>query len=136
APSASDSVADPLADVMADIAKDRKTGMEGRGASKPAVTEARLPTLPFGGDKWGRDVIKKTIKGSETSIFVGLAAAVLATFIGTMMGALAGYYGGHVDDFFNWFYSILSSIPFLLLILTVAAVLQQKGTMTIVLILG
>jgi peptide/nickel transport system permease protein len=121
---------DPLADVMADIQK-------GRGAAAPApATEARAVTLPFGGDKWGRDVLKKTIKGSETSIFVGLAAAFVATFIGTVLGAAAGYYGRHVDDALNWFYSVFSSIPYLLLILAVAAVLQQKGTLTIILILG
>jgi len=120
---------DPLADVMADIRKDAK--------SAPAdVAEARASTLPFGGDKWGRDVLKKTIKGSETSIFVGLAAAAVATLIGTVFGALAGYYGKWVDDLFNWFYSVFSSIPYLLLILAVAAVLQQKGTLTIILILG
>ena len=120
---------DPLADVMADIRKDAK--------SAPAdVAEARAPTLAFGGDKWGRDVLKKTIKGSETSIFVGLAAAAVATLIGTVFGALAGYYGKWVDDLFNWFYSVFSSIPYLLLILAVAAVLQQKGTLTIILILG
>ncbi|MET0683303.1 MAG: ABC transporter permease [Casimicrobiaceae bacterium] len=120
---------DPLADVMADIRKDAK--------SAPAdVVEARASTLPFGGDKWGRDVLKKTIKGSETSIFVGLAAAAVATLIGTVFGALAGYYGKWVDDLFNWFYSVFSSIPYLLLILAVAAVLQQKGTLTIILILG
>ena len=53
-----------------------------------------------------------------------------------MFGALAGYYGSWVDDFFNWFYSIFTSIPYLLLILAIAAVLQQKGTLTIILILG
>ena len=121
---------DPLADVMADIQKSR--------ASAPAAVapEARSATLPFGGDKWGRDVVKKTIKGSETSIFVGLAAAFVATFIGTVLGALAGYYGRWVDDALNWFYSVFSSIPYLLLILAVAAVLQQKGMLTIILILG
>ena len=120
---------DPLADVMADIRKDAK--------SAPAdVAEARASTLPFGGDKWGRDVLKKTIKGSETSIFVGLAAAAVATLLGTLFGAIAGYYGKWVDDAFNWFYSVFSSIPYLLLILAVAAVLQQKGTWTIILILG
>jgi peptide/nickel transport system permease protein len=119
---------DPLADVMADIRA---------GGSKTAETaEARSATLPFGGDKWGRDVLKKTVKGSETSIFVGLAAAAVAVFIGTIFGAVAGYYGKWVDDFFNWFYSIFSSIPYLLLILAVAAVLQQKGIHTIILILG
>src|SRR5437016_10090333 len=118
---------DPLADVMADI--------KAKGSKAEAV-EARAPTLPFGGDKWGRDVLKKTIKGSETSIFVGLAAAVVAVFLGTMFGAMAGYYGRWLDDFFNWFYSVFTSIPYLLLILAVAAVLQQKGTLTIILILG
>jgi peptide/nickel transport system permease protein len=120
---------DPLADVMADIRKDAKE-------KKAEVAEARQSTLPLGGDKWGRDVLKKTIKGSETSIFVGLAAAAVATFLGTLFGAIAGYYGKWVDDAFNWFYSVFNSIPYLLLILAVAAVLQQKGTLTIILILG
>jgi peptide/nickel transport system permease protein len=129
APAAGEKSVDPLADVMADIRKDE-------GAKKAEVAEARLPTLPLGGDKWGRDVLKKTIKGSETSIFVGLAAAAVATFLGTLFGAVAGYYGKWVDDAFNWFYSVFNSIPYLLLILAVAAVLQQKGTLTIILILG
>jgi peptide/nickel transport system permease protein len=118
---------DPLADVMADIKSK---------AVEAVPAEQRRATLPFGGDKWGRDVLKKVIKGSETSIFVGLAAAVVATLLGTVFGAIAGYYGKWLDDFFNWFYSVFTAIPYLLLILAVAAVLQQKGTFTIVLILG
>eukprot|EP01034_Spumella_vulgaris_P033969 gene33969-41897_t len=96
----------------------------------------RRPSLLFGADKWGHDVIKKTIKGGETSIVVGLVAALVAVALGTLFGAVSGFYGGLVDDFFNWFYSIFTSIPSILMILTVAAVLQQKGVMTIVLILG
>jgi len=126
---------DPLADVMADI-KASAAQRAAKGAAPAEPPEARAPTLPFGGDKWGRDVLKKTIKGSQTSIFVGLAAAVVAVFLGTVFGAVAGYYGKWADDFFNWFYSVFSSIPYLLLILAVAAVLQQKGTLTIILILG
>ena len=128
ATSASDSV-DPLAAVMADI-------RAGKGVGPEVKPQERKATLPFGGDKWGRDVLKKTIKGSETSIFVGLASAALATFLGTVFGAFSGYFGRWVDDAFNWFYSVFSSIPYLLLILAVAAVLQQKGTLTIILILG
>jgi len=126
-PGADSASVDPLADVMADI---RAKG------SKAEAVEARAATLPFGGDKWGRDVLKKVIKGSETSIFVGLAAAVVATFLGTLFGAIAGYYGRWLDDIFNWFYSVFTAIPYLLLILAVAAVLQQKGMFTIILILG
>jgi peptide/nickel transport system permease protein len=106
------------------------------GASGARAGVARRATLPFGADKWGHDVIKKTIKGGETSIVVGLVAALVAVSLGTLFGALAGYFGGFVDDLFNWFYSIFTSIPSILMILTVAAVLQQKGVLTIVLILG
>lgn len=118
---------DPLASDLA--------GIRGQSVSASAA-ETRAPTLIFGGDKWGRDVLKKTIKGTETSMFVGLAAASLAAFLGTVFGALAGYYGRWIDDFFNWFYSVFTSIPYLLLILSIAAVLNQKGTMTVILILG
>ena len=93
-------------------------------------------TLPFGADKWGQDVVLKTIKGAETSIVVGLVSALLAVVIGTFLGAFAGYFGGWVDDVLNWFYSIFTSIPYLLLVLAIAAVLQQKGILSIVLILG
>ncbi len=111
-------------------------------AAKIAVTETkRAETLPFGGDKWGRDVLQKAIKGAEVSIFVGLVAALLATAIGTMLGAAAGYFGGWVNDFLEWIYNIFTSIPYILLILAFAAVAAAtgkfgKGILPIVLILG
>ena len=106
----------------------RRRGGQGGGAQAPRCRSAAT--------SGAATCCKKTIKGSETSIFVGLAAAAVATFLGTLFGAVAGYYGKWVDDFFNWFYSVFTSIPYLLLILAVAAVLQQKGMLTIVLILG
>ena len=60
----------------------------------------------------------------------------MAAFLGTLFGAQAGYCGGRVDDFFNWLYSVFTSIPYLLLVLAIAAVLNQKGTLTVILILG
>jgi ABC-type dipeptide/oligopeptide/nickel transport system permease subunit len=120
---------DPLADdiraIEAELAK-----------AAPDAHAVRSATLPFGADKWGHDVIKKTIKGGETSIVVGLVAALLAVTLGTLFGAFSGYFGGVVDDLFTWFYNVFTSIPSILMILTVAAVLQQKGVTTIVLILG
>ncbi|MBB3223539.1 ABC transporter permease [Pseudoduganella umbonata] len=101
-----------------------------------AATQARRATLPFGADKWGHDIVQKTIKGAETSIVVGLVAAFVAVGLGTLAGALAGYFGGIVDDLFEWLYSVFTAIPAILMILTVAAVLQTKGVGTIVLILG
>ena len=111
-------------------------------AAKIAVTETkRSEVLPFGGDKWGRDVLQKAIKGSEVSIFVGLSAALLATVIGTMLGAAAGYWGGWANDLLEWVYNVFTSIPYILLILAFAAVAATsgkfgKGILPIVLILS
>lgn len=124
---------DPLKDIIKQLNLELNAE---KIVGKKDADAGKRTTLPFGADKWGRDIIKKTIKGSETSITVGLVAALLATFLGTAFGALSGYFGGWVDDAFNWFYSIFTSIPYLLLVLSVAAVLQQKGVSTIVLILA
>ncbi|MYM32033.1 ABC transporter permease subunit [Duganella sp. CY15W] len=124
-------VVDPLAD---DLAALRAQAGEGQGGV--VAGGGRRATLPFGADKWGHDIIRKTIKGGETSIVVGVVAALLAVGLGTLFGALSGYCGGVVDDLFNWFYSIFTAIPSVLMILAVAAVLQQKGVLTMVLILG
>ena len=120
-------IEDPLAEDLAEIAK-RLTGA--------SADEPRAATLAFGADMWGRDVLRKVVKGTETSLLIGFASAVLATLLGTLLGAQAGYYGGRIDAFLNWLYSVFTSIPYLLLVLSIAAVLNQKGTLTVVLILG
>jgi peptide/nickel transport system permease protein len=126
-------IVDPLADVIAELKK--KLGRTGDEIGGGEAVK-KLESLPFGADKWGRDVLDKVIKGTETSLLVGFAAAIIATLIGTLLGAFAGYYGGKVDDALNWFYSIFSSIPYILLVLAIAAVLNKKGIFSVVLILG
>ncbi len=106
-----------------------------RAAKFQAVEIVKAETLPFGGDRLGRDVLAKAIKGAEISIFVGLAAAVLATFIGTLLGALGGYFGGRIGDFLEWVYNVFTSIPSILLIFAFAAVFG-RGIDTVILILG
>ena len=108
---------------------------EKRTAAIKITDTPRSDTLLFGGDKWGRDVIQKAIKGAETSIFVGLVAALLATFIGTVLGAMSGYMGGRVGDALEWFYNVFTSIPYILLILAFAAVFK-RGIDTIIFILA
>ena len=49
----------------------------------------------------------------------------------------SGYFGGWIDDVLNWFYKHFHLDSFyLLLVLAIAAVLQQKRNFVIVLILG
>jgi peptide/nickel transport system permease protein len=120
-------IADPLGPSLAEIR---------RSLTGEAASEARAATLALGADKWGRDVLRKAIKGTETSLLVGSAAALIAVVLGTVLGAFAGYYGRWVDDALNWIYNVFTSIPYLLLILAIAAVLGHKGSLTVVLILG
>jgi peptide/nickel transport system permease protein len=113
-----------------------------RAEQYKAVDAPRAETLPFGGDRLGRDVLAKAIKGSEVSILVGVLAAILATLIGTLLGAVAGFFGGKAGDLLEWVYNVFTSIPGILLIFTFAAVLNRadavipKGIWTIVIILG
>ena len=48
---------------------------------------------------------------------------------------LSGYYRGWVNDVFEWVYNVFTSIPYILLILTFAAVFG-KGVLTVIMILG
>jgi peptide/nickel transport system permease protein len=92
-------------------------------------------TLPFGGDRLGRDVLAKAVKGTEISVFVGVMAAVAATLIGTLLGAASGFFGGKVGDLLEWAYNVFESIPNILLIFAFAAVVG-RGVQSVVVILA
>ena len=121
------SAIDPLAPRYAEWAE---------AAKKYKTTEAvRSPTLPFGADRLGRDVLAKALKGAEVSILVGVAAAVVATAIGTLLGALGGFFGGKTGDFLEWVYNVFTAMPGILLIFAFAAVFP-RGVGSVVMILG
>lgn len=121
------SAVDPLAPRYAEWAE---------AAKKYETQEAvRQPTLPFGADRLGRDVLAKAIKGAQVSVLVGVSAAALATLIGTLLGAFAGFFGGKVGDFLEWIYNVFTAIPGILLIFAFAAVFP-RGVVSVVLILG
>src|SRR5260221_4795779 len=109
---------DPLAPKYDEWAK--------RTGELKSTERERSLTLPWGGDRWGRDVLDKAIKGSQVSIAVGIVAALCATFIGTLLGALAGINCARSKDFLEWVYNVFSSIPGILLIFTFAAGLRSR----------
>lgn len=91
--------------------------------------------LPLGGDKWGRSILTKVIKGGEVSMSVGLAAALLAVFVGTVLGAFGGYFGGRIGDLLEWVYNVFTAMPYILLVIAFATVLG-KGVSTVIIVLG
>ena len=107
-----------------------------RAAKYKTVETPKAATLPFGADRTGRDVLAKAMKGTQTSVFVGLLGALVATVIGTLLGALAGFFGGKVGDFLEWLYSVFTSIPDILLILSFAVIFGRGiGSVAIILAL-
>ena len=118
-----------------DPLESKKAEIDDRTRKNHQVEKPLRETLPFGADRRGRDVVQKAIKGAQVSIFVGLAAAVVAVAIGTLFGGLAGYFGGIANDALEWLYNVFTAIPSILLIFAFAAVLGP-GISSVVTILG
>jgi ABC-type dipeptide/oligopeptide/nickel transport system permease subunit len=91
--------------------------------------------LWFGTDIFGRSVLYKVIHGTRIAMSVGLVSALISIPIGVTLGALAGYFGGWVDDLVVWFYTTLSSIPDLMLLIVIAWALG-RGLHSIYIALG
>lgn len=82
----------------------------------------------LGMDIFGRSVMYKTIYGLRIAMSIGLVTACIAVPLGATMGAIAGYYGGWIDEVFVWFYTTLSSIPDLLLLIAISYALGKGMT--------
>jgi peptide/nickel transport system permease protein len=104
------------------------------GAAYQAPDLGALETS-FGTDIFGRSVFYKVIHGTRIAMSVGLVSCLISIPIGIALGALAGYFGGWVDDAIVWFYTTLSSIPNMMLLIAITYVLG-KGLAAIYIALG
>jgi peptide/nickel transport system permease protein len=95
---------------------------QGKGLSYEAPSMKHL----LGTDIFGRDVLTRVIYGTKISMSVGLIASLIAIPIGVFLGAIAGFFGKFIDDIIVWFYSTLSSIPGIFLVLAFSLVLKGK----------
>jgi ABC-type dipeptide/oligopeptide/nickel transport system permease subunit len=57
-----------------------------------AATEEVESIHPFGTDKLGRDIFRRTVHGGWNSLRVGLVAVMISMVIGVVLGLLAGFY--------------------------------------------
>jgi peptide/nickel transport system permease protein len=77
----------------------------------------------LGTDDLGRDVFKSIIAGSRVSLIVGIMATLISMVIGTAVGIISGYLGGRVDDLLMRLTDIFLVLPWLPLMLVLAALL-------------
>ncbi len=89
----------------------------------------------FGTDIFGRSVLQKVIRGTQVAMSVGVAASIIAIPIGVLLGAFAGYFGGWIDDFVTWLYTTFSSVPNIMLLISITLILG-KGIFAVYIALG
>ena len=58
------------------------------------TTEKVTALHPFGTDKLGRDIFRRTVHGGWNSLRVGIVAVGISMLIGVFLGLLAGFYEG------------------------------------------
>jgi len=90
---------------------------------------------PLGTDNLGRDVLSRLLYGSRVSLLVGFTAVFVAELVGIVLGLISGYYGGKTDSFIMRIADIFMAYPFMLLTISVIAVLGPS-ILNLILVLG
>lgn len=91
---------------------------------------------PFGTDNLGRDVLTRTAEGTEASLIVGFAAMLISMGLGTIVGMASGYWGGWRDEVIMRVNDMFLSIPWLVLMIVLAAVLETRSLWTVIVVIG
>jgi|GEM_PF-6985 len=116
-----------FADLLTVHPPDRSTG---------SPYEAPSSDHLLGTDDLGRDLWSQLVFGARVSLWVGLVAAVVATVLGTAAALVAGWYRGWVDAAIMRIVDLTLSLPFLVLVLVLAAYFGRGLDVLIVLIAG
>jgi peptide/nickel transport system permease protein len=78
----------------------------------------------FGTDVTGNDVLYQTLKSIRTAFVIGTLATLATLPFAVVLGIMAGYFKGWVDELIQYIYTVLSSIPNILLIAACVLMVQ------------
>ena len=74
----------------------------------------------------GQDILSELIVGTRVSLMIGVLAATIAMVVGALVGVVAGYYGGVVNAVLMRIVDVALVIPFVPLMVLLAAYLGQN----------
>ncbi len=114
--------AEPRALELLDQLESRVDGLFTAPTGLAAATSALR--LSLGTDRQGRSIMMRAIYSTKVAVQIGMVAALISVLIGTLLGAAAGYFGGWIDHLVVWLYSIFSSIPWIVLLMVLAAMFR------------
>jgi peptide/nickel transport system permease protein len=80
----------------------------------------------LGTDTLGKDTLVQTLKACRTALIIGGLTSAIYIPVGALLGILAGYFRRWVDDIVQYFYSVISSIPDILLLVSILMVLGKS----------
>jgi len=78
----------------------------------------------FGTDITGNDVLYQSVKSIRTAFVIGTLATLATLPLAVTLGIMAGYFKGWVDELIQYIYTVLSSIPNILLIAACVLMVQ------------
>ncbi len=78
----------------------------------------------FGTDVTGNDVLYQTLKSIRTAFVIGTLATIATLPLAVVLGIVAGYFRGWADELIQYLYTVLSSIPNILLIAACVLMVQ------------
>jgi len=100
------------------------------------ATLAPSATHLLGTDEVGYDVLGRLMIGGQTSLEVGVAAALIATIFGVLWGAFAGFFGGLVDAVMMRIVDALVAIPALFLLIVLGTIVTPSVPVLVLVIGG